>query len=140
MRALLERRDGPAVRDTIIWFALFIAFGAAGAALWGGWWAIIPFALYGVMYGASSDSRWHECGHGTAFKTDWLNNVMYEIGSFMDTRESVPWRWSHARHHSDTIIVGRDPEGGARPVSLVGIVLSFFNLPIFFPDSTGFCG
>jgi len=132
MRALLERRDGPAIRDTIIWFALFIVFGAAGAALWGTWWAIIPFALYGVMYGTSSDSRWHECGHGTAFKTDWLNNVMYEIGSFMDTRESVPWRWSHARHHSDTIIVGRDPEGGQRPVSLVGVALSFFNLPIFF--------
>src|SRR5690606_32061811 len=41
MRALLERRDGPAVRDTIIWFGLFIAFGAAGAALWGTWWAVI---------------------------------------------------------------------------------------------------
>lgn len=64
MRALLERRDGPALRDTLIWFALFVIFGAAGAALWGSWWAIIPFALYGVMYGTSSDSRWHECGHG----------------------------------------------------------------------------
>jgi Na+-transporting NADH:ubiquinone oxidoreductase subunit F len=131
MRALLERRDGPAVRDTIIWFTLLIGFGVAGALLWGTWWAIIPFALYGVMYGTSSDSRWHECGHGTAFKTDWMNNVMYEIGSFMDTRESVPWRWSHARHHSDTIIVGRDPEGG-RPVSLRGTILAFFNLPTFF--------
>ncbi len=132
MRALLERRDGPAVRDTIIWFSLFIAFGAAGAALWGTWWAIIPFALYGIMYGTSSDSRWHECGHGTAFKTDWMNNVMYEIGSFMDTRESVPWRWSHARHHSDTIIIGRDPESGMRGLPLSRIALGFFNLPIFF--------
>jgi Na+-transporting NADH:ubiquinone oxidoreductase subunit F len=132
MRALLERRDGPAVRDTLLWFALFIGFGAAGAALWGTWWAMIPFALYGVMYGTSSDSRWHECGHGTAFKTDWMNNVLYEIGSFMDTRESVPWRWSHIRHHSDTIIVGRDPEGGVRPVSLIGTAFGFFNLPIFF--------
>ena len=28
----------------------------------------------------------------------------------MVMRESVVWRWSHTRHHSDTIIVGRDPE------------------------------
>ena len=25
-------------------------------------------------------------------------------------REPTMWRWSHVRHHSDTIIVGRDPE------------------------------
>ena len=27
MRKLLERRDGPAVRDTLIWFGLIIGFG-----------------------------------------------------------------------------------------------------------------
>ena len=35
MRELLERRDGPAVRDTLLWFALLIAFGLAGLTLWG---------------------------------------------------------------------------------------------------------
>ena len=129
MRRLLERRDGPAIRDTLIWFALLFAFGVAGFALWGTWWAIIPFALYGVIYASSSDSRWHESSHGTAFKTDWMNNALYEIASFMVLRESTPWRWSHTRHHSDTIIVGRDPEIAVpRPVNLPGVVLKFFNL------------
>jgi len=32
----------------------------------------------------------------------------------MVLRESTPWRWSHTRHHSDTIIVGRDPEIAVR--------------------------
>ena len=50
MRELLERRDGPAMRDTLLWFALLLAFGLAGLALWGTWWAIIPFAIYGVLY------------------------------------------------------------------------------------------
>ncbi|HZZ19726.1 MAG TPA: hypothetical protein VFE25_10175, partial [Opitutaceae bacterium] len=72
MRKLLERRDGPALRDTIIWFALIIGSGWAGYALWGSWWAILPFAVYSVLYGSTSDSRWHEAGHGTAFKTDWM--------------------------------------------------------------------
>ncbi len=129
MRRLLERRDGPAIRDTLIWFGLLFAFGIAGFALWGTWWAIIPFALYGVIYASSSDSRWHESSHGTAFKTDWMNNALYEIASFMVLREATPWRWSHTRHHSDTIIVGLDPEIAVpRPVNLPGTVLKFLNL------------
>lgn len=131
MRALLERRDGPAIRDTLLWFFLLGAFGLSGYLLWGSAWAILPFAVYGVLYGSSSDARWHESGHGTAFKTDWLNNTLYEIASFMVLRESTPWRWSHTRHHSDTIIVGRDPEiAVARPPDLLAIGLSFFNLKV----------
>ena len=133
MRELLERRDGPALRDTALWFGLLFAFGVAAIALWGTWWAIIPLALYGVIYASTSDSRWHESSHGTAFKTDWMNNALYEIASFMVCRESIPWRWSHARHHSDTIVVGRDPEIGAqRPISLTGMALKFINIPYLF--------
>jgi len=79
MRLLLERSDGPAIRDTLLWFALISGAGYLGYELWGSWWAIIPFAVYGVLYASSSDSRWHESGHGTAFKTDWLNDALYEI-------------------------------------------------------------
>jgi MocE subfamily Rieske [2Fe-2S] domain protein len=128
MRELLERRDGPAIRDTLVWFLLLGAAGACGLLLWGSAWAILPFAAYGVLYASVSDSRWHESSHGTAFKTDWLNNALYEIASFMVLRESVVWRWSHTRHHSDTIIVGRDPEIAVpRPAKLAAIAASFFN-------------
>lgn len=126
-RALLTRRNGPAVRDTLLWFALILGTAYWGYLWWGSWWAIIPFALYGVLYASSSDSRWHESSHGTAFKTDWMNNALYELASFMVFRESTCWRWSHNRHHSDTIIVGRDPEIAVpRPADLWGVFLAFF--------------
>ena len=129
MRELLERRDGPALRDTLLWFALLFVFGSCAYLLWGSWWAIIPFAIYGVLYASVSDSRWHESSHGTAFKTDWMNNALYELASFMVLRESVHWRWSHTRHHSDTIIVGRDPEIVVqRPANLPVLLLNFFNV------------
>ena len=132
MRRLLDRRDGPAIRDTIIWFALIFGTGYAGYRLWGTFWAIIPFGLYGMLYASTSDSRWHEAGHGTAFKTDWMNIALYEIASFMVMRESTVWRWSHTRHHSDTIIVGRDPEIAVpRPPNLRAIFLGFFNLTVY---------
>lgn len=132
MRSLLERRDGPAIRNTILWFALILGCGFAAYSLWGTWWAVIPYAIYSVLYASTSDSRWHESGHGTAFKTDWMNNALYEIASFMVMRESIVWRWSHTRHHSDTIIVGRDPEIAVpRPANVKAILMAFFNLSVY---------
>lgn len=132
LRKLLERRDGPAIRDTILWFALIVGFATAAYVSRHTWWFVAPYAVYAVLYASTSDSRWHEAGHGTAFRTDWMNNVLYEIASFMVMRESVIWRWSHTRHHSDTIIVGRDPEIAVpRPPDLKSIILSFFDLKVY---------
>jgi MocE subfamily Rieske [2Fe-2S] domain protein len=134
MRKLLERRDGPAIRDTLLWFALLLGSGYATYALWGSWWAILPYLAYCALYAATSDSRWHESGHGTAFKTDWMNNALYEVASFMVKREATVWRWSHTRHHSDTTIVGRDPEILApRPPNIKGFILSFFCIHPDYP-------
>ncbi len=129
LKELMQRRDGPAIRDTVIWFALLAITGAGGYLTWGTWWCVPAFMAYGVIYGSSSDSRWHECGHGTAFKTRWMNDVIYQVASFMVLREPTPWRWSHSRHHTDTIIVGRDPEIAApRPPNLLAIALNFLAL------------
>lgn len=133
MRKLLRRKDKPAIVDTILWLGLIFGAGIAGAILWGSWWAIIPFLIYGALYASSSDARWHESSHGTAFKTDWMNNALYEVSSFMVLRESTPWRWSHNRHHSDTIIVGRDPEIAVpRPPKIGMKILGLFNIPTIF--------
>jgi Na+-transporting NADH:ubiquinone oxidoreductase subunit F len=130
LRPLLQRRNGPAIRDTLIWLGLLTGTGVWGFFWWGGPLAIIPFLLYGILYASASDSRWHEAGHGTAFRTTWMNEALYELASFMVLRESIPWRWSHTRHHSDTLIVGRDPEIAVpRPPSLMKFALSFLGLP-----------
>ncbi len=129
MRELLERRDGPAIRYTALWFSLIFGFAYATYALWGSWLAVLPYLCYAALYASTSDSRWHETGHGTAFKTDWMNNALYEVASFMVMRESTVWRWSHTRHHSDTIIVGRDPEIAApRPTHVSDLVSNVLNL------------
>jgi fatty acid desaturase len=126
MKELMQRKDGPAFRDTIIWIVLILGSALGGIMTWGTWWCLPFFFVYGVLYGSSSDSRWHECGHGTAFKTRWMNDVIYEIASFMVMRNSTAWKWSHARHHTDTIIVGRDAEIAVmRPPVLLKIVLLF---------------
>ncbi|HET9666811.1 MAG TPA: fatty acid desaturase family protein, partial [Desertimonas sp.] len=131
MKQLMQRSNGPAIRDTLLWFALLAVFGGVGAwAFVAGNLVWIPLlAVYGVLYGSVSDSRWHEAGHRTAFKTPWMNDVVYQIACFMIMRSPTVWRWSHTRHHTDTLIVGRDPEILAmRPPAIGRIALNFFGL------------
>ncbi|MGL4281906.1 MAG: fatty acid desaturase family protein [Albidovulum sp.] len=129
MKALMAREDSPAIRDTIILFGAMILFAGMGIWLWPSWWSAPFWLAYGVLYGSAMDSRWHECGHGTPFRTPWMNNVVYQIASFCMVRNPVTWRWSHARHHTDTIIVGRDPEIVAmRPPALFRIFLNVFGI------------
>jgi len=130
LKELMQRSDGPAVRDTLIWFAAFAVTGGLAWYFWPTLWAIPFFLAYGVLYGSSSDSRWHECSHGTAFKTPWMNDAVYNIACFMIMREPTVWRWSHTRHHTDTIIVGRDPEIAVmRPTVILKVIGMFFAVP-----------
>ncbi|MFM7444310.1 MAG: fatty acid desaturase, partial [Tabrizicola sp.] len=78
MKDLMARSDTPAIRDTIILYGSMIVLAGIGSALWPSWWSAPFWLAYGVLYGSASDSRWHECGHGTAFRTPWMNNVVYQ--------------------------------------------------------------
>jgi fatty acid desaturase len=145
MKELMQRRDGPALRDTILWAVLHVAFAAGGIYFWGTWWAVPFWIAYGVLYGSACDSRWHECGHGTAFRTGWMNDVVYQIASFQVIRNPVNWRWSHVRHHTDTYIVGRDAEiAWMHPVKLtlkalayVGLVDAWASIKVIWRNAMG---
>src|SRR5947209_7196231 len=94
MKELMRRSDGPAIRDTIIWIAAHILSAAGAIYFWGTWMCVPFFLVYGVIYGSACDSRWHECGHGTAFKTRWMNDTIYEIASFQVMRKQIALRCS----------------------------------------------
>ena len=129
MKELMKRSDMPAIRDTIIWLGSMLVLAIIAVWLWPSWWSAPFFLAYGVLYGSATDSRWHECGHGTAFRTQWMNDVVYQIACFMIMRNPTVWRWSHTRHHTDTYIVGRDPEIALmRPPVLFKAFLNFFGI------------
>jgi fatty acid desaturase len=129
MKELMRRSDQPAIRDTAIWVGLMIVCAGIGITLWGSWWAAPFFLVYGVLYGSASDSRWHEAGHGTAFKSRWLDQTVYQVACFMIMRDPTASRWSHTRHHTDTLVLGRDPEIQAmRPARLARILANFLGL------------
>ena len=57
LKELMKRSDGPALRDTAVWFAALMTTAAGGIYFWGSWWAVPFFLAYGVLYGSASDSR-----------------------------------------------------------------------------------
>lgn len=129
MRELSRRSDLRAAFDQILWLILLAAAGVvAWRSMWS-WWSIPAFLTYGALYGGAADSRWHECAHGTAFRSRRANDVIYNLASFMMLRGPTVWRWSHHRHHTDTIIVGRDAEiVFQRPPSVGRALFAFTHL------------
>jgi fatty acid desaturase len=128
LKRLMKRSDAEALRHFGLWLGLLGVSGVTAFLTWGTLWCIPAFAVYGILY-AAADHRDHELSHGTPFKTRWLNEIFFHLCAFMTLREAFYYRWSHSRHHTHTIIVGRDPEIAApRPPDLVGMVLDLFFL------------
>ena len=114
MKSLMARDDHHAWLNIAGWLALLAASGWLAFRLYPSAWAIPAFFLYGLIY-STNNAKWHECSHGTAFRTPWLNDLFYFICGAMEFRDAVDFRWSHARHHSYTIITGVDPEIAVPP-------------------------
>ena len=129
MKELMQRRDKPALINYGAWLGLVGATGFLVVQTWGTVWVLLAIFFYGIFYGSCADSRWHECAHGTVFRTRWLNDVFYQLASFMALKNSYLWRWSHTRHHTDTVVVGRDPEiAFPRPPHPIFILLNLLHL------------
>ena len=86
IRNLMQKSDAIAIRDTAIWLGMMIVTAGCAVTLWLSVWSVPFWLVYGVLYGSAADSRWHECGHKTAFKTTWMNNAVYQLASFMIMR------------------------------------------------------
>ena len=66
---------------------------------------------------------------GTAFKTRWIDEDLYQLASFMIMRDPTTCRWSHTRHHLDTLVVEQDPEIAVmRPARLVELLANLIGL------------
>ena len=110
LRALQTRTNGRAGSEVVIWLVLLVGAGVwAWTTVWS-WWSIPAFAIYGALYGGSADPDGTSAGTEPAFRSRRVNDFIYPIASFMLFRGPTVWRWSHYRHHTDTIIVGRDAE------------------------------
>jgi fatty acid desaturase len=101
-RELIKRSDFHGIKHVSLWMLLLILSGYVVVVTWLTWWTIPALFVYGNIF-MGCNPVWHECGHRTAFKTRWLNEIFYHIGSFMFNFEPIRWRWSHFHHHTYTL-------------------------------------
>lgn len=129
LRKLQRRSNTSAAVSTALWLGLTVLAGWMVVATAWSWWSIPAVAFYAALYGGASDSRWHEMGHGTAFSSRRANDAVYYLACFMLLRGPTVWRWSHYRHHTDTIIKGQDAEiAFQRPPSIAKTLWRFTHI------------
>ncbi len=128
LRKLMKRSDWPAAGNYALWIALVFALGSLTVAAWGSAFGIPLLVLYSAVH-QSATARQHELAHGTPFRTRRINEILYHATSYVTLNEGHFYRWRHARHHTHTIIVGKDPEiQSMRPPAFVTLILNVFNL------------
>ena len=129
LKDLMQRSDTKGLIDFGLWAVCLATAGYLAYLSVGTYWVVPAFFLYGTIY-SSCDARWHECAHGTPFRTRWLNEFFYRLSCVMCMYEGTYKRWSHTRHHTETIQVGIDPEIQVmRPANLTKLILDFLWLP-----------
>ena len=89
----------------------FAAIGVGGYAVfltYGTIFMLPAMWLHGIVL-ACLFAPMHECSHGTAFRTRWLNEASYWLVSLVYISQPTWYRYRHAVHHTYTQIQGKDP-------------------------------
>jgi fatty acid desaturase len=128
LRALMQRKNYRGILNVGLWLALMGVLGYSAAITISSPWCILLFFAYGQVLGHCS-ARWHECLHGTVFRTPALNEIVFFLCCALDFRDIVFTRWSHVTHHSYTIDTEVDLEIAApRPVKIWKLVADLLYL------------
>ncbi|HEX8372067.1 MAG TPA: fatty acid desaturase [Chthoniobacterales bacterium] len=111
-KALHQRSDAKAFFQTVGYLAILVTMGV-GAIMCqqrGMWWAMGAFIFgYGTV-NAFMINAVHELGHGTVFKTKWLNAAFCHLFAFLGWINHETFQTSHLRHHRYTLHAPDDLE------------------------------
>jgi acyl-lipid omega-6 desaturase (Delta-12 desaturase) len=64
------------------------------------WWLVVPLAVLAAGFLVRIFIIFHDCGHGSFFKSQRANNVMGYITGVLTFTPYFHWRWEHSIHHA----------------------------------------
>ncbi|HYG22318.1 MAG TPA: fatty acid desaturase [Verrucomicrobiae bacterium] len=64
------------------------------------WWLTVPLAILAGGFMVRIFIIFHDCGHGSFFKSPLANHILGTITGLMTFTAYFHWRWEHAIHHS----------------------------------------
>jgi fatty acid desaturase len=115
--AIVSKKDRKQLTRRSDWVGLkylvghYSAIGGTGALVFltSGTVLLLPAMLAHGIVLACLFAPMHECSHGTAFRTRWLNEAVYWLVSLTYISQPTWYRYRHAVHHTYTQIQGKDP-------------------------------
>ncbi|MEW6301943.1 MAG: fatty acid desaturase [Verrucomicrobiota bacterium] len=77
----------------LLWFLMYHTMAIS-------WWLTIPLAVLAGAFLVRVFIIFHDCGHGSYFKSTTANDVVGFITGMLTFTPYYHWRWEHAIHHA----------------------------------------
>jgi len=106
----MKRSDRPGMIWLAQWIVLLLATGYLMHLAQGTAWYLPMLVIYGSAIAVPAYALSHECAHGTAFRTRWINEALFWISSIIYYEEPCYRRYAHASHHTCTWQNGSDAQ------------------------------
>lgn len=66
------------------------------------WWLVVPLAVLAGALLVRAFIIFHDCGHGSFFKSQRANDITGFITGILTFTPYYHWRWEHSLHHAST--------------------------------------
>jgi omega-6 fatty acid desaturase (delta-12 desaturase) len=66
------------------------------------WWLTLPLTILAAGFLVRIFIIFHDCGHGSFFKSRKANDLMGLVGSLLFITPYYHWRWEHSVHHANS--------------------------------------
>jgi fatty acid desaturase len=105
LRRLSSRSDVKGFAQTLGYLGVYGCTGTAAVMglLWLPWYVVPPLVFMHGMVAAFMINGVHELGHGTVFRSKWLNGFFCGVLAFLGWINHRMFQVSHGRHHAYTL-------------------------------------
>jgi acyl-lipid omega-6 desaturase (Delta-12 desaturase) len=76
----------------LLWYLMHLSVAVS-------WWLTVPLAVLAGGLLMRIFIIFHDCGHGSYFKSGWANDTLGFIAGVLTFTPYYQWRWEHAVHH-----------------------------------------
>jgi omega-6 fatty acid desaturase (delta-12 desaturase) len=78
-----------------LWYLMYLSLAVS-------YWLVVPLALLAGAFLVRTFIIFHDCGHGSFFRSSAANHILGAITGVMTFTPYYHWRWEHAVHHSSS--------------------------------------
>ncbi|MEM5383140.1 fatty acid desaturase [Paraburkholderia phymatum] len=135
LKVLRERSNGPGLVHLAVHIGALLLTGTLISLSLGTWWIVPATVLHGAVI-VLLFAPLHECSHGTAFRTRWLNTAVGMFAAIVSMRPFLYFKYRHTAHHTYTQHERLDPDIVPFPASLREYLLLILGAS-FWPKMVG---